>query len=526
MAERLLKVWDNWGDGMGFPVDGEHNGFFGLLDDNNSLGSLMALPKELRPGRYNIDTTINLSSPILDSFSTQGGNAYNLYIIARAGAASGNLSKIKITSSGTFTDRSSISYSTYLGTPEQYGGKWYFSELATNAVIRKLTTSTDAVISSDTIDAGDAGSGNGYLNLIGHQLAKLQPSLGVSILATGTAATANANWGSPFPVGDSSDTEIGIASVSGLTYVLRSTGIYTFNDRGRAGLVHRDFIPFSQVGGPKNLIRAWKDGIVFASNAGLFYFRPGEYPYNIGLESLPQFHTSPPDVGDNILSNTSLDYLGLNVIGDYIYAAVSNAAITDTAFLLVGEAIDGDPRRIRWNNWGRAGYLLSSTDIGFGFAPALNTGLAFGTADDDFILYRDTSAGDSSKLAYTRISSDGSPFHSSSTTRLAPSEGYLPELFFPQGVRPTRIVVYTFNMDDDATTPDQWQLRAVFNNRNAGSSGVNIGAPIYANGKHEVLIDSTEDVYRLMLGLKFNCNTANARKSPYINRIELYGAAQ
>jgi len=203
MAEQLLKVWNNWSDGLGWAVDdGSHNGLYGPLDVvTGSPPSIIALPNELRPGKASIDTEVDVVAPILDSFTVPGGSYVNLYLICSisGGGAAINLHKIKVAGT-TFTDRNGLGYAAYLGKAAPYKGNWYFSELSAGATIRKLTTSVDGVIASDTITAGDASSGNGHLDIIGHQLAKLQPALGVSLLATDADATANANWGSPFPV--------------------------------------------------------------------------------------------------------------------------------------------------------------------------------------------------------------------------------------------------------------------------------------------------------------------------------------
>ena len=173
---------------------------------------------------------------------------------------------------------------TLMGHPARYKGNWYYAQLG-GSLMRKLTTTDSGVIGSDTLTAGDAGSGDGHLFNYGHQLAKVQATAGIEILSTGGDANLDADWSSPFQVGDPNDTAIGGASVRGLAYVLRGKGLYTFNDRGKSGSVFEDFAAWQLSDIKYWSIEPWKGGMVFTRLGSIFYWNPaqGGQPLDISL---------------------------------------------------------------------------------------------------------------------------------------------------------------------------------------------------------------------------------------------------
>jgi hypothetical protein len=517
MADKLLKLWDNWEDGIGFPVDdGRQNGFCGLHTEYEQC--FYGFRGELRVAQQSIDTGVALTFQPAFSFDvanpTSGRNVYLLGVSTGATIAK---MRVYISTVPAFTDEGETDYGGTLpfGQPAQYRGNYYWSIPETlTSVIRKLTTSVNGVIGGDTITAGDASSGGGHMALVGHQLAKLSDSDGVSMLTTAADATANTNWGSYFPVGDSSETALGIKSLNGLTFVLRDNGLWTFNDRGGgAQLFEVDHSTWlNSTFGVCQAVTTWLGGLVYIGPDGsLYYYRLGYEPVNIGLTGRPSFFTEPiSPIGHNTFDNT-LSFRGVRGIGDYLYAFVRGNG--SNSYNLVGQAKQGNPTEVIWHQLAahedeteRATMLPV-----FGLSSSYKAGV---------VLYFDDA---SFKVYYQHIHPNGSPFitNLSEATALvkAPAEAnaFMSELRFTPAEKPRYLIVYPKNL----TSGDQFQMQAFID----GNSLVNLGAPITANRPVKIELPYVKDVFSLMVGIDFDTTaTTDTRSSlPAIYRMELWG---
>lgn len=224
-------------------------------------------------------------------------------------------------------------------------------------VLAQLDTTGTGNISGDTITDGDAGSGDGHLITLGHQIAKIQETTGISILKTGGDANTNADWGSDFDVGDPNDLSIGGASLQGLAFVQRGKGLYTFNDRGRAGSIFEDFGAWQQSGVKYWSLVNWKGGLVFSRLDGIYYWRPGILPINISIAA-----RGFPDDPFELENTNGIRYEGVEAIGNFLYVSYTFANTPKTGYL-VGEAKGGDPTNIAWWNFFQSSGLSETTGV-------------------------------------------------------------------------------------------------------------------------------------------------------------------
>lgn len=340
MAEQLLAHWDDWSDGLGTLHHGAGNGLAWARGMIGGKGFLA--PTALQKGATSV---IDSGYTIRYGFVNKDSNSDpHLYLLADNGT-DGRVYKFSLKAGSYLTAGGATSYAgKRLGHPVRYKGNWYYTELG-GSLMRKLTVTGVGAIGGDTIVNGDAGSGDGHLISYGHQIAKIQPTDGISILKTGGDANADADWGSDFPCGDSDDDSIGGASLQGLAYVLRGRGLYTFNDRGRAGSIFEDFDAWQQEDIKYWSIAPWKGGLVFSRLDAVYYWYPGILPINISLggRNLAQ---DP----DRIRDIRRLRYRSISAIGDFIYVSYALTPTSNSGGILVGEAVGGDPTKIAWWN--------------------------------------------------------------------------------------------------------------------------------------------------------------------------------
>ena len=514
MTIELLRQWSDWSDGLGLERDDpDINGLY--APTNTSNPSLLGMKGELRPPPAPQSTSVTMAAGFhtIDMFEEAGATSTTwLYVLANDDTnTNGKIYKTKINTTGYGGASTPKDYTERLGHSAKYKGNRYWSTLIAAATMEKLTTVANGDIATDTITSGDASSGNGHLALIGHQLIKLQYGAGASVLVKDAAATTNANWGSAFPVGDSSEEPLGLIGLQGLTFAARQSGLYTFNERGRAGLLYNDFGAWRNESGPYYWpLAAWKGGFLYCHETGLYYYRLGEIPIPVGPEA---------SAGNPYPETNSLDFrTGLPktviTIGDWVYAIyLFPNAPSGKAYLMAGKAMQGNPADI---SWFILHVLSSATDFGLGISTrGEDPGVAVVGTTQLFFQ-------DSTTLKYIGLSKNGSAIVEHASHAVAATSGvYLPEIYFPFGTNLSHVVVYTQNLDDDTTTPDQFQLIADINNDTA----FDLGATIRQNGRSERPI-KRNNVNRLRLGIECTTNTANYRAAPAVKHVELWGSME
>ncbi len=352
---KLLRRWDDWSDGQGFLWEslGAHgvawgNGMYGANHRLTPMAAIQSFSSRIDTGYLVRHGFINKDS---------SGNPH-LYVLADNGTDS-KIYKFDMTTGVTGEVEGADSYTAQLpGHPVRFEGNWLWTmRTATTDIMFELTAGANGSIDLDTIAEGDASSGGGHLITYGHQLAKVSPTAGVSILSTNGNPIVNADWGSHFPVGDDSDTSIGAASIQGRAYVKRGRGLYTFNDRGRAGSIFEDFEAFQQESLNYWTMTNWKGGLVFTRQDTVYYWSPGRLPVaiSIGARELP-------DDYDNLQPFNNIKYQGIATIGEYIYVGYQyykNPISTIPGGILVGKAKNGNPTDIAWWTLGE-GYSVTT----------------------------------------------------------------------------------------------------------------------------------------------------------------------
>lgn len=396
------------------------------------------------------------------------------------------------------------------GQPARYQGKWHFPAAGTT-LPRELTTVGTETVSTDTLTGptGSGGSANAeHLTNVAFQLAGHRSGSGVRILILDGDPQTEANWGSYFQVGDKDERALGLKGLSGLTFVLSKEGLYSFNSKGRAGLVFEDFRSWRDVF--DNLpMSAWRGGLIISHPSGLLFFIPGEQPINIGVDAKQGVLTLPPAGPTEIHGGR---YHSTGVAGDFIYTTYQPVVTSSEALLLVAYPKGDDPTRLTWQSIGSvtlndAAYL-SGTYVSVNSLP-----LSGSSSTPRPVLW----VGHGSELKFTTLDPRASPFRSRADTHRinTAADAYMSEIIFPEPVDITEVLVYTQDMADG----DEWQLSAFYDDEDAD---VNFGTPFISNGKDDRKLD-LKKVTRFMLHVNWVGTSTSDRVPPTIKKIELFG---
>lgn len=511
MAEQLLKVWDNWEDGIGYLSDGNHHGFAGPIGLESA--SLIGTSESLRVPPTFIDSNRDFTSGYTFRHAFQekdtSGN-YHLYLLSNDGT-NGRIQKLNLASGSFGAAQLELLYTNVsFGHPIRYRGNWYFTGLNNHAsaqVMHKLTTIGTGDLVSGDITLGDAGSGDGHLALIGHQMTKVQRATGVSILATDADPTVNNNWGSDFSAGDSIDTTLGVAGLQGLEFIVKGKGIYTFNDRGRAGLVNEDLSAWQGASAGWWAITNWKGGLVFSHKTNLYFYQLGGLPVAIG----PQRQTVALNSSD--IDYNFLEYRAVLAIGEYIYVW-AYSPLANKSWLLCGLSRQASPIDLSWSIIKALSNDQPDSGLGLVTDAVINTGTYSIATPTSLWLQHGTA------IKWAALSTNGSPLVTPNSSHLAQtgSSAYMPELLFPSQIRPTKLVAVLENMAPAVNDSFQFSIRV--NNGN----NINVGSLIVANGRHEIILNYLADVYRVNVGATYSGDSAmQGHTGAAIRRIELWG---
>lgn len=510
----LLKVWDNWEAGVGF-----------LRDDGRTPGmytanAVLGMRGELRPGPLKTDvsysaklaTTTCVAQYFFTAKDTNGAPYLYSILTHNLEATSGHCLKVDLrnASFGAVIEMG-INYAgtaTIWGQPAKHEGTWYMGRDGGN-------------FSWDTIAVGDAGdtiTANAgaaiqadHLTRANFQLAQVcsdwvaNSASGARILKKDGNPITSADWGDNFPVGDNSERANALVGLGGALFVLKEDGLYSFNDRGRSGLVWEDLKGFTETF--KNVpMKPWKGGLVIVAPPGLLFYVPGRPPINIGPDARPEMSTSPPSGPPELHPGR---YHGTEIIGDIIHTIYQPDPESTTALLLSGHW-RGDNL-----SWQVLDTFTLKGDAMHGLGLATSGLPTHASAHRPSLWFSDEDTSTKS-LAYFVLDPSGSPYRARADTHKIALAGdaYMSELFFPTPHELSHFTVYT----QDMASGDEWQMSGI---ANAGADDP-AGAPIIASDRVEVPFKK-KSVHRLMTHAKWTATSTSARAAPSIKRIELWG---
>jgi len=406
------------------------------------------------------------------------------------------------------------------GQPAKFKGFWWLPA-GNDYTPRKLSVVGTGDASTDTLDtsANPFVPGADHLVAFGNQLAGSVKegvsglpgflgygtnSGGISVLQVGGAPATATNWGSVFPVGDVTDRAAGLTNIKGATFVLMPDGLYSFNSKGRAGLVH------GELGAWENThinvpMSTYKGGLVISLPSGLIFYVPGEEPISISvgkgmpLGSMPASGVSELHGGIHHSTDT---------VANFIYEVYQPNSSSTNALLLCGYAVDGE---FIWQSLGAL--TLLETELMMGCKVARN-----GKPNSADYVTPTLWSQSGADLVYIKLDPSASPFHSRADTHKVVLSGnaFMSELIFPEPVDLSELVVYTQDMLSDDT--DEWQMSFIVN---ATGNEENF-APIVQNGRTAIPL-TNKLVHRLTLHVQWVATSTSDRVPPTIAQIELYG---
>ncbi len=525
---KLLRRWDDWSDGQGFLWDSL--GAHGVAYSNHMYGENHSLRPTAAP--HHFTTSITAGFIFRFGFINKDSSANpHLYVLADNGTDS-RMFKYNLTAGSTGDSQSSILYSGKLpGHPVLFEGNWLWTMRSViTDIMYELTTTVAGDIGGDTIASGDGSSGGGHLFTYGHQLAKVSPTAGVSILSTNGNPIVDADWGSHFPVGDDSDLCIGAASIQGRAYIKKGRGLYTFNDRGRAGSIFEDFEAFQQESISHWSMVNWKGGLVFTRQDTVYYWQPGRQPVAISMNA-----RGLPDDFDNLQPFNGVQYQGITAVGEYIYVTFQydTAAISETPNgIMVGKAKRGNPTDIAW--WTIIEGLSNLTASGSGaLYPIVVTGSdAIDSGNTTTLLVTQSGIGNRDLSLYP-LGISGSPIPTTLEGLGEPTTyagAFLPYIDLHE-IDVTTVRIHLDNMAGTITpAPATRQNFYLAGPRQEGAAfklqtlmNRAILKRMYTNGVHEINVRNLRTSQgKVSLALGFQ-EEAGAIYPPSVRSIELYG---
>ena len=405
------------------------------------------------------------------------------------------------------------------GQMAKYEGFWWLPA-GNDMTPRKLSVVGTGDITTDTLDASATPfvPGANHLVAFGNQLAghvkegvSGLPALpgigtndgGVSILQVSGAPATASNWGSVFPVGDVTDRAAGLVNLQGATFVLMPDGLYSFNSRGRASLVH------GALGAWENAhinipMSTYEGALVIPHPSGLLLYVIGEEPVNIGADRGASLGSLPAGGVTELHGGV---HHSTDVVADFIYEVYQPDNTSTSALLLCGYQAG---RNFVWQSLG----TLTLTDAQFmlGCKVARN-----GRPESVNYVTPTLWSQSAADLVYMKLDPSASPFHSRADTHkvVTSGEAWFPELFFTEPVALSHLVVVA---SEDMTTGDEWKISMV---ANGTGKEVTLGY-VKAKGRYTLKIDR-HSVARMSLHTTFTGTSAADRVPPVLKELALYG---
>ncbi|KKL90130.1 hypothetical protein LCGC14_1907760 [marine sediment metagenome] len=392
------------------------------------------------------------------------------------------------------------------GQPARYQGNWFFPASG-STISRKLTVGSGKT-SADTLTGPTsvANPTEDHLANLSHQLIGHRATSGARILKVDGTPTTEGDWGSYFSVGDKNERAAGLIGLQNLSFVMNQEGLFSFNAKGRSGLVFEDFRTWRNVF--ENIpMSAWKGGILLPHPSGLIWYTPGEQPIHVGLGSKVGLRSIPPSGPTEIHGGR---YHGTKVVGEFIYAVYQPNISSTTAYLTCAYSPSGNPTDLIWQILGSITLQDANYVMGVGVTlqsrPVSNnyvTPVAWAGNGDD--------------LNYVVLDSSAGPFRSRADTHKVntSANAYMSEIIFPEPVDLTEIVIYT----QDMISGDEWQLSAYHND---DTTDIHFGGPFIGNGKDSRTLN-LKNVTRFMLHVNWAATSTADRVPPTIKEIRLFG---
>lgn len=512
-----LRVWTDWSCGIGTLRDdgGRTPGMY-------TATSILGLSGELRPAphKFSVDYSAVVATDegwVADYFFEQSNYIYAIL----NNTAADDVRVLKVDGrNATFANTQqsdSMAPTSATGQPAFYKGKWYLTyrhtTTATINIIKQLTTIGNMGVTTDTWTAGGNNTGGEHLANLNFQLAQTRSSSGVRILGRDGVPTTDADWGSFFPVGDVDENVAALAEAEGAVFVMGERGLYSFNNKGRSGLVFADHKTW-RTGFVRVQMAEWRGGLLIPAPSGLIYYPVGGAPVEIGLNvSRGQQGTPPPgptELGVGV-------YHSVQTMGDYVYLTYQPDVTSTAALVLVGQPQNlGDPTSCGWQAVAATTLEAVNRANGVGLSRAANPESANYRGTSLWFPDESTSP---RRLSYMILNRSGSPYRARSEQHRITTSGdaYMSELFFDTPVDLSHVVVIT----QDMASGDEWRISGI---DNAGTDLV-YGAPIVGNGRH-VRELGRKNVYRFMLHLKWTATDTAIRNPPAIKRLEIWGRAK
>ncbi|KKL15229.1 hypothetical protein LCGC14_2507680, partial [marine sediment metagenome] len=296
-----------------------------------------------------------------------------------------------------------------------------------------------------------------------------------------------------------------ISGLSGASFVLTAEGLFSFNSKGRSGLVFEDFRAwrgaFDSIPMP-----AWKGGLFISHPTGLQFYTPGELPVYVGVGSKSK---GLPLSG--VTEFTRGRYMGVHATGEFIWAIYQPDISSTTVQVQCGYTLSDDPTDLTWQvvtttTLNDAQHLLNC----FVSAQSQPLSSTYSTPVCWF--------GDETDLSYVVLDPQAGPFRARADIHRVnvSADAYMSELLFPEPVDLTELVVYTQDMLSDDT--DEWQMSFIVN---ATGNEENF-APIVTNGRTVISL-TNKLVHRLTLHVQWIATSTSDRVPPTIAKIELFG---
>ncbi len=516
-GERILKLWNNWGQGIGYlRDDGRTPGMYnasGILGGSNELRAAQFMNDDAHSGQ---STATDLVATYFFDENISATTSVLYAVMNRVGDNAGEIVKISMQNSnfGTAitTDTSSRNSAVPFGKPARYLDAWYIPD--TNDIHK---VSAFSVSGNDTWSNSDTGGT--HLSMLNHQLTQITTASGVRILAA-DAAPQGGTWGSFFDAGDVNEAASDLFAIGDLMFVTKKSGLYSFGTKNGVEISGQVFSDFGtwRSGFNNQPTALWKGGCVIPHAMGLLYYTPGEPFTPIGFESKEEVQGIP---ASGVTELGIGRYHGVTVAGDYVYTIYQPDKSSTSALVMAGYAPGAFPSNISWQvlggltlngNADDAVHGIHATALGFPEAsgeehPSLwFTHVGGGTASEN-----------SSQLAHVILGTRGQTLRTRTSTHKIVTSGdaWMSEIYFNEPVDLKRIVVYC----EDMASGDEWQMSAVYNGT---GNDIKISKPFISSGRQERPI-MRRDIYRLVLHVNFVGTSTSARVPPSIKRIELWG---
>ncbi len=418
-----------------------------------------------------------------------------------------------------------VGTSHFPGQSAKYEGFWWIPASNDNTP-RKLSVVGVGDTTTDTLDAPASPfvPGADHLVAFGNQLAghvreKIAgiPGFqglgaqdgGVRILTVGGAPATAGDWGSPFPVGDVTDRAAGMVNLQGATFVLMPDGLYSFNSKGRSGLVHGDLGAWENA--HNNIpLSTYKGSIVIPHPSGLLLYTLGEEPINIGVDRGSALGSMPASGVTELHGGI---HHSTDTVADFIYEVYQPDSSSTKALLLCGYQVD---RSFVWQSLGTL--TLPDAEVMLGCKVARNS-----RPDSASYVTPTLWSQSGVDLVYMKLDPAASPFHARSDAHkvTASADAYMSELRFTEPVDLTELVVHT---SKDMVSGDEFQISLLVNGT---GDDIDVGPPVRGSGtRHVRTIDRKKggkNVTSLVLHVNWVATSTANRVPPVIQSIELYG---